>query len=58
MEAGTQVGTVTYTLGEETLAVYPVITLESSEKIDYLFCLRRAVQEFLQGSFDMKADNT
>lgn len=58
VKAGTRVGTVTYSLGGTVLAEYPVTVSESIEKIDYLFCLKRAVREFLRVSFDIKANNT
>lgn len=47
VEAGTPVGKVTYSLDGMTVAEYPVYTGEAAERIDYPWCLKKCLEQFL-----------
>ena len=47
VEAGTPVGKVTYSLDGMTVAEYPVYTGETAERIDYPWCLKKCLEQFL-----------
>lgn len=49
VEAGMAVGTVTYSLGGEQIAAYPICAAEGAERIDFKWCLRRCLEHFLPG---------
>lgn len=47
VKAGTPVGKVTYSLDGTTIAEYPVVTVASVERIDYSWCLRKCLEQFV-----------
>ena len=47
VEAGTPVGKVTYSLDGMTVSEYPVYTGEAAERIDYPWCLKKCLDQFL-----------
>ena len=47
VEAGMAVGTVSYLIGGQRIAAYPICTADGAERIDYIWCLRKCAGLFL-----------